>query len=39
VLSSRSQEKALLEQIEFGTAKHLALEHFQAINLALHRAI
>ncbi len=24
----RRQEKALLEQIEFGTAKHLALEHF-----------
>jgi hypothetical protein len=24
----RRQEKALLEPIEFGTTKHLALEHF-----------
>jgi len=37
--SLRRQEKALLEQSEFGTAKHLALEHFQAIHLALHRAV
>ena len=29
----------MLEQIEFGTAKHLVLEHFQAIHVALHRAI
>jgi hypothetical protein len=35
----RRQEKALLEQIEFGTAKHLAFEHLQAVNLALHRAV
>jgi hypothetical protein len=39
VVSSRRQEKALLEQIEVSPAKHLALEHFQAINLAFHRAI
>jgi hypothetical protein len=39
VPSLRSQDKALLEQIEFGTAKHLALEHFQAIHMALHRAV
>jgi hypothetical protein len=32
-LSLRRQEKALLEQIEFGTAKHLALEHFQAVDM------
>jgi hypothetical protein len=38
VPSLRRQEKALLEQIEFGTATPLALEHFQAINVALHRA-
>jgi hypothetical protein len=35
----RRQEKALLEQIEFGPAKHLAFEHFQAINVAFHRAL
>ena len=34
----RRQENALLEQIELGTAKHLAFEHLQAVNLALHRA-
>jgi len=33
------QEKALLEQIEFGTAKHLAFAPLQAVNLALHRAV
>ena len=28
-----------MEQIEVGTAKHLALERFQAIHMALHRAV
>jgi len=32
-------QEASLEQIEARAAKHLALEHFQAINMALHRAI
>jgi hypothetical protein len=32
------QQKALLEQRKVRTAKHLALEHLQAINVALHRA-
>ncbi len=35
----RSQEKALLEQIEIGTATHLALECVQAIHVALYRAM
>jgi hypothetical protein len=35
----RGQKKAPLEQIEARTAKHLAFEHFQAIHVALHRAI
>ena len=35
----RRQEKALLEQIEFSTAKHLAFEPLQAIDLAFHRPI
>jgi len=34
-LSLRSQEEALQEQIKCGTAKHLALEHFQAVDMAL----
>ena len=38
-LSLCGQHEAALEQIEAGTAKHLALERFQAINVALHRAI
>jgi hypothetical protein len=38
IAALRRQEKALLEQIEFGTAKHLAFEHFQADHMALHRA-
>jgi hypothetical protein len=33
------QHEAALEQIKAGTAKHLALERFQAINMALHRAV
>jgi hypothetical protein len=37
-LSLGRQKKTLLEQIEFGTAKHLALEHFQAVDMALHGA-
>ena len=39
VLSSRSQEQARLEHSEFGTAKHLALAPFQALPVALHRAM
>jgi hypothetical protein len=35
----RRQEKALLQPIEFGPATHLAFEHRQAVNLALHRAV
>src|SRR5262245_28659279 len=37
--SLRRQEKALLEQIEFGPAIHLALQHFEAIDVAFDRAI
>jgi hypothetical protein len=39
ILALRGQQKAPLEQIEARTAKHLAFEHFQAIHVALHRAI
>src|SRR4029434_985425 len=39
ILVLSRQEKALLEQIKFGTAKHLAFEHLQAVNLALYRAV
>ena len=35
----RRQEKALLEQIEFGTAKHLALQHLEAVDVAFDRAV
>ena len=35
----RRQEKAPLEQLECGTAKHLAFKHLQAVHLALHRAV
>jgi hypothetical protein len=35
----RRQEKALLEQIQFGTAKPLAFGPLQAVNLALRRAV
>jgi len=35
----RGQQKAALEQIEAGTAKHLALERLQTIDVALDRAI
>ena len=35
----RRQEKALLEQIEFGTAKHLALQHLEAVDMAFDRAV
>ena len=37
-LSLCGQHKALLEQIEARTAKHLALEQLQAIDVAFHRA-
>jgi hypothetical protein len=35
----RRQAKALLEQIECGSATHLAFEHLQAVHLALHGAV
>ena len=35
----RGQQKAALEQIEAGTAKHLALERLQTIDVALDRTI
>jgi hypothetical protein len=35
----RRQEKALLEQIEFGTATHLALQHLEAVDVAFDRAV
>ena len=38
-LSLRRQEKALLKQIEFGLVKHLALEHFQAVDMAFDQAL
>jgi hypothetical protein len=37
--SLRGEKKALLEQIQAGTAKHLTLECFQAIHMALYRAV
>jgi hypothetical protein len=37
--SLRSQKKAALQELEAGPAKHLALERFQAIHVALHRMI
>jgi hypothetical protein len=38
-LSLCSQHQAPLEQIEIGTAKHLAFERLQPIDVALHRPI
>src|SRR5438876_9682022 len=38
-LGSRSQHEATAEEIEACPAKHLALQHFEAIDMALHRAI
>jgi len=39
VPSLRGQDQALLEQIEASTAKHLTLEYFQAVDLALDGAV
>jgi hypothetical protein len=38
-LSLCSQHQAPLEQIETGTAKHLAFECLQTLDMALHRAM
>jgi hypothetical protein len=38
VPSLRGQEKTPLEQIKAGAAEHLALEHFQTIDVTLDRA-
>ena len=33
----RGQKKAPLEQIKFGPAKHLALQHLEAVDVAFNR--
>jgi len=38
-LVSRGEQEAAVEEIEVGPAKHLALEHLEAIDMALDRAI
>jgi len=34
-----SEQEAAAEEIEMGPAKHLALQHVQAIDVALDRAV
>jgi len=38
-LVSWGEQEAAVEEIEVGPAKHLALEHLEAIDMALDRAI